>query len=152
MPHERRADSRRLPSLTPYLLIRGAGAALDYYRRAFGAVELVRMPGPDGTVMHAEVRIGDSMLMLADENPAGPWRAPGAAGPAVTLVLYVPDVDAVFERAVAAGGKVERPVANQFYGDRTGTLQDPFGHVWTVATHVEDVAPEEMQRRMHSQQ
>lgn len=139
-------------SLTPYLLIRGAGAALDYYRRAFGAVELVRMPGPDGTVMHAEVRIGDSMLMLADENPAGPWRAPGAAGPAVTLVLYVPDVDAVFERAVAAGGKVERPVANQFYGDRTGTLQDPFGHVWTVATHVEDVAPEEMQRRMHSQQ
>ncbi len=139
-------------SLTPYLLIRGAGAALDYYRRAFGAEELVRMPGPNGTVMHAEVRIGDSMLMLADENPGSPWQAPGAAGPAVTLVLYVPDVDAVFERAVAAGGKVQRPLADQFYGDRTGTLQDPFGHVWTVATHVEDVAPEEMKRRMQAQQ
>ncbi|MBV8784551.1 MAG: VOC family protein [Gammaproteobacteria bacterium] len=138
-------------SLTPYLLVRGASAAIDYYRRAFGAVEVVRMPGPDDTVMHAEVRIGDCMLMLADENPATPWRAPGAAGPAVTLVLYVPDADQVFERAVGAGGKVERPLANQFYGDRTGTLRDPFGHVWTVATHVEDVSAEEMQRRMAAQ-
>jgi len=138
-------------SVTPYLIIKGAAAAIDYYRRAFGATETVRMPGEKGTVMRAEIRIGDSMVMLADENPGSPWRAPGESGPGVTLVLYVPDVDAVFARAVAAGASVQRPVADQFYGDRMGTLRDPFGHVWTLGTHIEDVSPEEMRRRMQAQ-
>jgi len=136
-------------AVTPYLIVKGAAQALEFYQHAFGAVELMRMPGPGGAVMHAEIRIGDSKVMLADEFPAMGHRSPEALGGSpVSLALYVERVDEVFDRAVAAGAKVVRPVQNQFYGDRSGTLSDPFGHTWTVGTHVEDVSPEEMGRRM----
>jgi PhnB protein len=136
-------------SITPYLIVRGGAAAIDYYKAAFGAVEQVRMPGPGGTIGHAEIRIGDSVVMLADEPPDQQWRSPQSLGGSpVGLLLYVEDVDARFNQALAAGGKVIKPLANQFYGDRSGTLADPFGHQWTLATHVEDVSPEEMKRRM----
>lgn len=133
---------------TPYLIIKGAAAALEFYKNAFGATELLRMPNRDGRVGHAEIKIGDSIIMLADEAPEVGARSPESCGGSpVTIMLYVEDVDAVFNQAVAAGAKVERPVANQFYGDRTGGIIDPFGHKWYLATHVEDVSPEEMQRR-----
>ncbi len=135
-------------SVTPYLIVDGAAAALDYYHRAFGAEEVFRMP-MGAKIGHAEFRIGDSVVMLSDEWPEmgylGPTRRGGAS---IGLMIYVDDVDAVFDRAVKAGATVEKPVQNQFYGDRSGTLVDPFGHRWSVATHVEDVAPDEMQRRM----
>jgi PhnB protein len=136
-------------SITPYLVIQGAAKAIDFYRKAFGAKEVMRLSDPKGDkVGHAELMIGDSKVMLADEYPDFGFRAPPAiGGTPVSLLLYVNDVDAVFQRAVAAGAKELRPVANQFYGDRMGTLQDPFGHVWSIATHVEDVPPEEMKRR-----
>ena len=135
-------------TVTPYLIVRGAAKAIDYYKAAFGAAELMRMADPSGKVMHAEVRIGDSLVMLADEHPEfGAVGPQTIGGTPVGLAIYVPDVDAVFGRAVAAGGTVERPVKDQFYGDRTGTLVDPFGHKWTIATHVEDVSPEEMAKR-----
>ena len=133
---------------TPYLIIKGAAEAIEFYKRAFGATELLRMADPQGRVGHAEIRIGDSVIMLADEHPAMGYRGPRSlGGSSVSILLYLAEVDAVFERAVRAGAKAQRPVADQFYGDRSGTLEDPFGHVWTVATHVEDVLPEEMQRR-----
>jgi PhnB protein len=136
-------------SVTPYLLVRGAEKALDWYAQALGARELMRFPLPGGGIAHAEVMIGDSHVMLADEVPdqgfAGPQTLGGAG---VSLMLYVDDVDATFARAVAAGATSRRPVVDQFYGDRSGTLVDPFGHVWTIATHVEDVSVEEAQRRM----
>jgi PhnB protein len=133
---------------TPYLIIKGAADAIEFYKRAFGATELLRMADPQGRVGHAEIKIGDSVIMLADEHPAMGYRGPRSlGGSSVSILLYLEDVDAVFERAVTAGAKAQRPVADQFYGDRSGTLEDPFGHVWTVATHVEDVSPEEMQRR-----
>jgi PhnB protein len=135
--------------VTPYLIVRNAAAALDFYKKAFGAVELMRFPGPGGKLMHAEMKIGDSPVMLADEMPdeghVGPQTLGGAA---VSLLLYVENVDARFAQAIAAGATVKRAVADQFYGDRTGTLADPFGHVWSLATHKEDVSMEEMQRRM----
>ena len=135
-------------SVTPYLIVRGGVRALEYYKRAFGAEERFRMDGPGGTIGHAEIQIGDSMVMLADENPAANARAPQVGTPSpVGLMIYVDDVDATFARALAAGGKETQPLKNQFYGDRSGTLTDPFGHSWTVATHIEDVAPEEMERR-----
>jgi PhnB protein len=137
-------------SLTPYLIVDGATKALDFYKRAFGAEELFRMPAPGGRVGHAEMRIGDSIFMLADESPDHGARAPQGSSP-VHLMIYCEDVDKVFKRSLAAGGKELRPLQNQFYGDRSGTLADPFGHQWTVATHVEDVPPEEMQRRMAQQ-
>ena len=138
---------------TPYLIIKGAAAALEFYKKAFGATELLRMPKPDGRVGHAEIRIGDSIIMLADEFPEIGARSPESyGGSPVTLMLYVEDVDAVFNRAVAAGAKVDRPVANQFYGDRTGGIIDPFGHKWYLATHVEDVSPEELLRRANAAQ
>jgi PhnB protein len=136
-------------TITPYLIVRGGAAAIDYYKAAFGAEEMVRMAGPAGTIGHAEIRIGDSVVMLADESPAGGWRSPQSLGGSpVGLAVYVDDVDARFNQAIAAGGKVIKPLANQFYGDRSGTLADPFGHQWTLATHIEDVPPDEMKRRM----
>jgi PhnB protein len=133
---------------TPYLIVKGAADAIDFYKRAFNATEQFRMPDPSGTVMHAEIKIGDSVIMLADEHPAMGYRGPRSlGGSASSIMLYVNDVDAMFERALKAGAKSRRAVANQFYGDRSGTLEDPFGHVWTISTHVEDVAPDEMKRR-----
>jgi PhnB protein len=135
-------------TLTPYLIIQGAAQAIDFYKRAFGAVEMLRMPGPDGKIGHAEIRIAESVIMLADEHPEMGARSPKTLGGSpILLHLYVPDVDRVFAQAIAAGGKVTRPVANQFYGDRSGGLEDPFGFTWFVATHVEDVPPDELKRR-----
>jgi PhnB protein len=133
---------------TPYLIIKGAGDALEFYKKAFGAVELMRLQTPDGKVMHAEIKIGDSPIMLGDECPEMGYKSPSSlGGAAVSLMLYVEDVDASFAKAVAAGAKVMKPVADQFWGDRMGTVTDPFGHVWSLGTHVEDVSVEEIQRR-----
>lgn len=135
-------------SITPYLIVEGAAKALEFYKQAFGATELFRMPMPDGRVGHAEMKIGDSMMMLADGCPEMGFRDPKAiGGTAVSLLIYCEDVDAMFARAVAAGATVMRPVQDQFYGDRSATLTDPFGHVWTIATHKEDLSPEEIARR-----
>ncbi len=135
-------------SVTPYLIVDGAAKAIDFYTRAFGATELMRMPTPDGKIGHAEIRIGDSAVMLADEYPERGYRSPQSLGGAsVSLMIYVDDVDETFKRALAAGAKELQPIKDQFYGDRSGTLQDPFGHMWTIATHVEDVPPEELKRR-----
>ena len=135
--------------ITPYLIIEGAAAAIDYYKKAFGAIETVRMPQPDGRVGHAEIKIGDAMVMLADEFPEMKIVSPTTLGnTSVSLLLYVENADVTFEKAVSLGAQVEKPMADQFYGDRSGTIKDPFGHKWTIATHKEDVTPEEMQRRM----
>ena len=133
---------------TPYLIIKGAAAALDFYKRAFGATELFRMAGPDGKIGHAEIRIGDSNIMLADEVSGMGYLSPQTLGGSpISLMLYVPDVDKAFQQALAAGATTQRPVQDQFYGDRSGTLKDPFGHVWTISTHIEDIPPDEMRRR-----
>ena len=135
-------------TLTPYLIVKGAARALDFYAKALGAKELFRMAEPSGRVGHAEMSIGDSRFMLADEFPErGAVAPPAPGGRYVTFLVYVPDVDAAFARAVAAGAKEVRPVTDQFYGDRAGVLEDPFGHQWMIATHVEDVSPEELERR-----
>jgi len=139
-------------TVTPYLICKGAAAAIDYYTKVFGATELMRHGGPDGTVGHAEIKIGDSVIMLADEFPDLQFLSPKTVGgTAVGMMLYVADVDAVFERALAAGAREHQPLEDKFYGDRAGTLIDPFGHMWMVATHVEDVSPEEMSRRAEAQ-
>ena len=136
-------------NVTPYLVIKGAAAAIDFYKKAFGATELMRMPHPDGRIGHAELKFGDSHVMLADEFPEMNVVSPQTLGNSpVGLLLYVDDVDATFAKAVALGATVNKPLADQFYGDRTGTVVDPFGHKWTIATHKEDVSPEEMQRRI----
>jgi PhnB protein len=138
-------------SVTPYLIVKGAAQAIEYYKKVFGATETVRMNGPDGKVGHAELKIGDSHIMLADENPTmgqGHTSAATIGASPVSLYVYIPEVDRVVERAVAAGGKLLKPVQDQFYGDRSGFIQDPFGHLWGIATHVEDVSPEEMKERM----
>lgn len=139
-------------SITPYLIINGAAAALEFYKNAFDAKEKVRMPAPGGRIGHAEILIGTSRVMLADENPEMGARAPqpGSSSP-VSILLYVKDVDKVFERAVNSGARIERPLRNEFYGDRTDTLIDPYGHRWHIHTHIEDVSPKEMQRRMQEQ-
>ena len=133
-------------SVTPYLIIKGAAAAIDFYKKAFGASEVFRMPDASGKLVgHAEIKIGDSHIMLADEYPDMGYRSPQSlGGTPVSILLYVADVDATIPRAVAAGAKLVQPIKDQFYGDRSGTLHDPFGHVWTVATHKKDVSPEEM--------
>lgn len=133
-------------AITPYLIIDGAAQAIDFYKKAFSATELFRMPDPSGKrIAHAELKIGDSQIMLADENPTMGYRNPKAiGGTPVSLLLYVSDVDTVIPRAVAQGAKLVQPIKDQFYGDRSGTIHDPFGHVWTVATHIQDVSPEEM--------
>jgi PhnB protein len=136
-------------SLTPYLVCKGAAKAIDFYTKAFGAKEMVRMPGPDGQVMHAEVQIGNSMLMLADENPDQGALSPDTiGGTATSIMFYADDVDAVFKGAVAAGATAVVPPTDMFWGDRMAQVTDPFGHKWAIATHKEDVSPEEMEKRM----
>jgi PhnB protein len=136
-------------NVTPYLYVRGATAAIDFYKSIFGAVEIVRMAGSNGKIMHAELRIGDSIVMLADENPQNGVMSPQTIGGfSGGLHLYVENVDAVIQKAIESGAKLLRPIKDQFYGDRSGSLLDPFGHMWSVATHVEDVPPEEMKKRM----
>jgi PhnB protein len=134
---------------TPYLIVDDGAAAIDFYKKAFGATELFRLAGPGGKIGHAEIRIGDSPVMLADEHPEMNARSPKSIGGSpISIVLYVEDVDATAARAMAAGAREIRPVANQFYGDRSGGVRDPFGHSWFIATHVEDVPPDEMRRRV----
>jgi PhnB protein len=136
-------------SLAPYLCVRGASRAMDFYARAFGARELFHMTGPDNSISHAEMQIGDSVLMLADEKPEQGAKSPEAyGGSPASVFLYLPDVDAVFERATAAGARVLMPPTDMLWGDRYGKLTDPFGHEWGIATHVEDVSPEETQKRL----
>ena len=135
-------------TVTPYLIVNGAAKALEFYKKAFGATEIMRFPGPDGKIGHAEIKIGDSRIMMADEFPEMGARSPlSVGGSSVNLLLYVEDVDKLASQAVAAGAKVRRKVQDQFYGDRSGTFEDPFGHVWSIATHTEDVSPAEMQKR-----
>jgi PhnB protein len=135
-------------SVTPYLIVDGAARALDFYKQVFSASERMRMPGPGGKIGHAELSIGDATIMLADEHPEIGARGPRAfGGAAVSLHLYVTDVDATVKKAVDAGAKLLRPVEDKFYGDRTGTIEDPFGHHWHVSTHKEDVPHEELARR-----
>jgi PhnB protein len=136
-------------SITPYLIIKGAAEAIEYYKKVFGATEVMRMPQPDGRIGHAELKIGNSHIMLADEFPEMEHRGPLTLGSSpVSMLLYVEDVDAIVDRAVAAGARILKPVQDQFYGDRSGFIQDPFGHLWGVATHKEDVSPQEMKERM----
>lgn len=138
-------------SITPYLVCKGAAKAIEFYTKAFGAREFMRMPGPGGSVMHAEVKIGDSMVMLADENKdRGALSPETIGGTATSIMFYTDDVDAVFNRAISLGAKSEMPPADMFWGDRMGNLVDPFGHKWGIATHKEDVTPDEMQKRMQA--
>jgi PhnB protein len=135
-------------SVTPYLCVAGAAQALDFYKKAFGAREIMRVESPGGKVGHAEVEIGGSRIMMADEFPEMGFRGPKSYGGSPAHIhLYVEDADKTTEQAVAAGAKVVRAVANQFYGDRSGSIEDPFGHVWHIATHMEDLTPEEVQQR-----
>jgi PhnB protein len=134
-------------TITPHIMVKGAAAAMEFYAKAFGAEELTRMPGPGGLLMHAEIRIGDSVVMLSDEMEGGGKSPLTLGGLHSTLMLYTADVDAAFKRAVDAGATVESPVADMFWGDRYGRVKDPFGYIWALATHVEDVPPEEMDKR-----
>ena len=148
------ADVKPIPegyhSVTPYLIIDGAAEALEYYKKAFGAVELFRMEH-DGKIGHAEIKIGDSPIMLSDAHPSEGYVSPTTLGGSpVGIMIYVDDVDTIFNQAIAAGGTEKKALQDQFYGDRSGTLTDPYGHVWTVATHKEDVSPEEIERRLAS--
>jgi len=134
-------------SITPYLIVGGAAEAIDFYKKAFGAIETMRMPGPGGKIGHAELRIGDSPIMIADEHPDMDIFGPKSiGGSAISLVVYVADCDAVIERAVAAGALLKRPPADQFYGDRSGSVEDPFGHAWHVHTHLRTVSAEDMKK------
>jgi PhnB protein len=137
------------PTVTPYLCVDGATEAIEFYRSVFGATERMRMPGAEeGKLGHAELELGNSLIMLADEYPQMEFRGPKSyGGSPVMLHVYVEDVDAAVERATAAGAQLRRPVENQFYGDRSGVIEDPWGHVWNVATHVEDVPADELERR-----
>lgn len=138
-------------TVTPYLIVQGAAKAIEFYKQAFGARELMRFEGPGGALGHAELQIGDAVIMLADEHPQMGHRGPQAlGGTPVSLVLHVADVDATFAKAIAVGAKELRPVADQFYGDRSGTLADPFGHHWTISTHKEDVPHDEVLRRFEA--
>ena len=135
-------------TVTPYLIIKDAASAIDYYKRAFRAKVLMCLSEPSGKVGHAEIKIGDSRIMLADEYPEMGSRGPQSLGGSpVCILLYMDDCDEIFDRAIARGAKVIRPMSDQFYGDRAGTLEDPFGHVWTIATHKEDLSTEEIMQR-----
>lgn len=135
-------------SVTPYLIIKGAAEAIEFYKKAFGATELFRMAQPDGKIGHAEIKIGDSPIMLADEFPEMKYFGPKTlGGSSVSLLIYVADVDTIFKQAIEAGAEEQKPIEDKFYGDRMGSLVDPFGHVWHVGTHTEDVSPEEMEKR-----
>ncbi|TFW20221.1 VOC family protein [Duganella callida] len=139
-------------SVTPHLVCEGAADAIEFYKKAFNAVEMMRMPGPNGKLMHAGVRIGDSVIMLADDFPEYGGLGPKALkGSPVTLHLYVEDVDATFQQALDAGASVRMPVADMFWGDRYGQVTDPFGHHWSIATHIKDMSPEEMMAAMQQQ-
>jgi PhnB protein len=147
------ANTNHIPegyhSITPYLHITGAARAIEFYKEVFGATEVMRMDAPGGKIGHAEIKIGDSHVMLADEFPEMDVRSPQSfGGSPVGLLLYVEDVDALAERAVAAGAQLQSPLEDKFYGDRMGKLIDPFGHIWAIATHKEDVSPEEMEKRI----
>ncbi len=152
MPKKKTAKVKPIPkgmhTVTPHLVCNGASKAIEFYKKAFGAVEMFRMPTPDSKkLLHAEIRVGDSVVMLVDEFPEWEKLGPTALkGSPITLLLYVEDVDSFVNRAVKAGAKVTMPVADMFWGDRYGTLEDPFGHKWSVATHIRDVTPEEMKR------
>jgi PhnB protein len=136
-------------AITPYLTVKDAKRAIDFYKRAFGARERVIMPTPDGKVAHAELQFGDSIIMLGEECPERGCKSPETLeGSSVGLAFYVEDADSVFDQAVSAGASVKEAVSDKFWGDRAGSLTDPFGHQWTLLTHVEDVSPEEMKRRM----
>lgn len=136
-------------SVTPYLVVDGASDAIEFYNEAFGATEVMRMPMGENRLAHAEIKIGDSHVMLSDEWPDMNLLGPNSRGGATaSLMIYLPDVDTAFARALKAGATQERPVENQFWGDRMGTVIDPYGHRWTLATHVEEVSPQEMQNRM----
>src|SRR5215510_7036915 len=136
-------------TITPHLVVKGAAAAIDFYKKAFGATEVMRSPGPGGKLMHAEMKIGDSLLFLCDDFPEMGACAPAASGKSpVTLNLYVEDCDQVFHQAVAAGATAQMPPMDMFWGDRYAKFTDPFGHNWSVATHIEDVPPEDMEKRM----
>ncbi len=137
-------------SLTPYLVCKDAAKAIDFYAKAFGAQEVARMPGPGGRIMHAEVKIGNSMLMLSDENPDRGAVAPSGSGRSASLMFYTEDVDGVFKRAIDLGATSIEAPTDMFWGDRMGNLKDPAGHQWAIATHKEDVTPEEMQKRMQA--
>jgi PhnB protein len=138
-------------NVTPYLFVRSAASAIDFYKNVFGATEIVRMAGPNGKIMHAELKIGDSIVMLADENPQTGVMSPQTVGGfSAGFHVYVENADAVIQKAVENGAKALRPIKNQFYGDRSGSILDPFGHMWSVATHIEDVSPEEMRKRMNA--
>jgi PhnB protein len=144
--------ARKIPeghnTVSPYLIVDGAARALDFYKRAFGATEKFRMDAPGGKIGHAEMTIGDTVIMLADEHPDHDAHAPAHfKGSPISLHIYVEDVDKVAQQAIAAGAKVKRPVQDMFYGDRIGTFEDPFGHTWHVSTHMEDLTPEEIGRR-----
>jgi uncharacterized glyoxalase superfamily protein PhnB len=148
-PRATKAIPEGMRSVTPHLICAGTDAAIEFYKKAFGAVELSRMPGPDGKIMHASIRIGDSVIMLNEENPE--WGALGPKalkGSPITIHLYVQDADAVFAQAVKSGAKVTMPIDDMFWGDRYGKVEDPFGHQWSIGTHVRDVTPEEMQKAM----
>ena len=139
-------------SVNMYLSLRDAVSAMDFYKRAFGAEQVMKLDMPDGKVAHAEIKIGDTIVMMSEENPDWGNKSPlTLGGSPVHLMIYVPDVDAAFKKAIAAGGKETRPVKDQFYGDRSGTLKDPFGFEWTIATHIEDVSEAEAQRRMQAE-
>jgi len=149
VPTQARPIPQGFRSVTPYLTLSDAARALDFYKRAFNAQEVMRMEAPGGKIGHAEIRIGDSVIMLADEMPGTGSRSPQSLGGTTGgIFLYVENADAFFNQAVSAGAQVEAPLADMFWGDRYGRLRDPFGHSWSVATHKEDVAPEEMSKRM----
>jgi PhnB protein len=152
MPSQVKPIPQGYRTVTPYLTLNDTARAIDFYKRAFGAQEVMRMDMPGGKIAHAEIKIGDSIIMLGDEMPGMGSKAPQSLGGTCSgIMLYVEDVDAAFEKATAAGAQVDSPLADMFWGDRYGRLRDPFGHLWSVATHKEDVAPAEMSKRMQAE-